>query len=79
MYPLKDSLTNFSNLDFLVPAGVIEEDIKEMKPVLIFYDRLVRPVHESWLAISTLAFRRIFKSPTLAKHDAIITTCSETT
>jgi superfamily II DNA helicase RecQ len=37
-HPIKDSLTNFSNLDFLVPAGVTEDDVKDMKPVLIFYD-----------------------------------------
>jgi hypothetical protein len=49
-----------------------------MKPVLIFYDRLVRPVHESWLAISALAFRRISESPTLTKHDTIVATCPDT-
>jgi superfamily II DNA helicase RecQ len=37
-HPIRDSLTNFSNLDFLVPSGVTEEDVKNMKPILIFYD-----------------------------------------
>jgi superfamily II DNA helicase RecQ len=39
-HQIKGSLDDFSNLDFLVPAGVSEADINDMKPILIFYDNV---------------------------------------
>jgi superfamily II DNA helicase RecQ len=37
-FPIEDSLNNFANLDFLIPVGVTEEDVRSMEPILIFYD-----------------------------------------
>jgi superfamily II DNA/RNA helicase len=38
MRQLDGALTDFSNLDFLIPQNATEDDVKSMKQVLIFYD-----------------------------------------